>query len=79
VQGARHSENDETPLIYSVYISIWGDLELCLGRLSPRKSPMVTGLSIPSLWPGSYRGYSRPIGHVLNEINNMLDMTSQQR
>jgi len=26
---------DETPLIYSFHVSIWGDLVHCLGRLSP--------------------------------------------
>jgi len=79
VQGAWHSENDETPLNCSAYISIWRYLELCLGRLSPTKSPMATGLSIPPLLPGSYPGNSRPINHVLNAINNTLDMISQHR
>jgi len=35
--------------------------------------------SITPLWPGTYRGEGRPVGHVLTEVNNMLDMISRQR
>jgi len=49
------------------------------GEAKPTKVPHGNGISIPPLWPGTYRGYGRPVSHVLNEINNMLGMISQQR
>jgi len=44
--------------------------------VTPDKS-MSNYHSVSPLWLGTYRGYSRPIGHVLNE--NGLGMISQQR
>jgi len=35
--------------------------------------------STTPLWPGTYRWYGRPIGHVLSETSNILDMIRQQR
>jgi len=34
----------------------FGGIGTLLGEDKPTKSPMATGLSIPPLWPGSYRG-----------------------
>jgi len=76
---ALHSENDKTLLIYSVSYFNLGGLGALFGEAKPTKDPTAMGLSIPPLWPGTYRGYGRTTGHVLNEISNMLVMISQRR
>jgi len=50
VQGDWHSENDKTPPISSVsYLNLWG-LHLCLGGMSPPKSPHGIGTTFSADW-----------------------------
>ena len=50
----------KTPLIYSVsHFSLWG-LELCLGRISKKKSPVATGLGRRFVLRHTHRPQRRP-------------------
>jgi len=49
------------------------------GAMAHPGPPLESPLSVTPLWPGTYCGYGRPIGHVSSETNNILDMISQQR
>ena len=56
VQGGLTFKFEKIPLTYSVSYFKLGSLELCLGVLSPPKTPMVTGSKYTTVrWPDILR------------------------